>query len=101
MSSRLNLHEELCALLGTRNVYFSPPTNVQMKYPAIVYELGGINNNFANNGVYKQSLSYEVTLIDKNPDSEFVEKLSKFPKCRFDRHFKSENLNHYVFTITY
>lgn len=101
MSSRLNLHEELCTLLGTRNVYFSPPTNVQMKYPAIVYELGGINNNFANNEVYKQSLSYEVTLIDKNPDSEFVEKLSKFPTSRFNRHFKSENLNHYVFTITY
>lgn len=99
MTSRSKLHEELCKLLGTRNVYFQPPASVNLKFPAIVYSLGGIANDHADNSVYRQSLYYEITLIDKNPDSEFVIPLSQMPRCRFDRHFKSDNLNHYVFTI--
>lgn len=101
MASRTKLHEELCEILGTRNVYFQPPASVQLKFPAIVYSLGGISNKHANNSVYNQSLYYEITLIDKNPDSVFVGPLSRLPRCRFDRHFKSDNLNHYAFTIYY
>jgi len=101
MASRLNLHEELCTLLGSRNVYFQPPSSVQMKYPAIVYSLSNIANDFANNGVYMQSRAYDITLIDKNPDSEFVGKVSTLPRCVFDRSYTSDNLNHFVFTIYY
>lgn len=101
MASRLSLQTMLETILGSRNVYFQPPASVQMKYPAIVYSLANIDNAFANNKVYMQSTSYELTLIDKNPDNEFVKKISTLPCCRFDRHFRSDNLNHYVFTITY
>ena len=101
MASRLNLHEELCTILGSKNVYFQPPESVRMTYPAIVYSRSRIENTFANNTVYMQKNGYEVTLIDPNPDSPFVEALSKFPMCRFDRHFKSDNLNHYTFTLYY
>lgn len=99
MASRLKLHEVLCETLGSRHVYYSPPPSVQMKYPAIVYSLNGIDNDFANDGIYNQSMSYTVTLIDKNPDSEFISKLSKLPMTRFNRAYVSDNLNHYVFTI--
>lgn len=101
MASRLSLQTMLEQILGSRNVYFQPPASVQMKYPAIVYSLASINNVFANNRVYMQTTAYEITLIDKNPDSEFVKKLSTLPCCRFDRHFRSDNLNHYVFTINF
>ena len=37
MRSRLDLHEALCEALGSKNVYFSPRSNVKMSYPAIVY----------------------------------------------------------------
>lgn len=99
MASRLELHETLCAVLGSRNVYFQPPESVKMQYPAIVYSRKDIENKFANNLAYIQSLCYEITVIDKNPDSEIVINVAKLPLCRFDRHFTLDNLNHDVFTL--
>lgn len=101
MDRRLELHEILCNLLGTRNVYYQPPESVKMKYPAIVYSRDDIVNTPANNRVYKQDRKYQLTVIDPDPDSEIVNKVSLLPMCIFDRHFKSDNLNHDVFTICY
>ena len=99
--NREDFHELLVEILGSRNVYFQPPETVKMSYPAIVYSLSDIRNTFANDTVYGQKKSYDVTVIDKNPDSDIVVKVSVLPLCRFGRHYKSENLNHYTFTIFY
>lgn len=99
MGRRLELHEKLCELLGSRNVYFEPPATIRMKYPAIVYKRETIRNEFADNLVYKQDVAYQIVVIDQDPDSEFVEKVSKLPACRWNRHFESDNLNHDVFVI--
>lgn len=56
MGSRLELQSELEKILGSRNVYFQPPASVKIKYPAIVYSRKSIDNNFANNTVYKQDV---------------------------------------------
>lgn len=101
MGNRLDLQTLLEELLGSRNVYYQPPASVHMNYPAIVYSRNTIDNTHANNTVYLQSQSYEITVIDKNPDSEIVSKVSKLPQCRFNRHFTSDNLNHDVFTLYY
>ena len=101
MNTRLELHELLCETLGSRNVYFQPPESISMNYPAIVYSRSRIDNTFADNTVYKQKVSYEITVIDEDPDSEIVKKVSLIPMCRFDRHFTSNNLNHDTFTIYY
>lgn len=101
MASRLKLHEELCELLESRNVYFQPPSSVSMNYPAIVYSRNGIDNVHADDEVYDQHYSYEIIVIDEDPDSEIVVKVSKLPMCRFDRHYAADNLNHDVFTIYY
>lgn len=95
------LQSLLESILGSSNVYFQPPESVRMSYPAIVYTLASINNTHANNGVYMQSHSYEITVIEYDPNSKIVSTISKLPKCRFNRHFKSDNLNHYVFTLYY
>ena len=101
MASRLQLQTELEELLGSKNVYYQPPASVKMSYPAIVYSRNEIRNDFANNDVYSQNRSYEVIVIDKNPDSEIVDRVSQLPMCRFDRHYTSDNLNHDVFTLFY
>lgn len=101
MHNRLELHEVLCNVLGSRNVYYQPPASVQMNYPAIVYSRSDINNVFANDGIYKQSYLYDITVIDADPDSEIVNDISKLPMCRFDRHFTSDKLNHDTFTLYY
>lgn len=99
MASRLSLQTLLEEILGSRNVYFQPPASVSMKYPAIVYSRYKIENEHANNQTYLQATAYTVTVIDKNPDSEYVKKVSKLPMCTFDRHYASDNLNHDVFTL--
>lgn len=101
MPSRLDLQSEFEKLLGSRNVYFQPPASVQMKYPAIVYSRKDFDSKFANNRVYLQKPCYEVILIDKNPDSLFVERILQLQYCTFDRHYEKDNLNHDVFTLYY
>ena len=105
MSRRLKLHNALCDILSCPNkgpecrAYFQPPSSVKMKYPAIVYALEDIENTFADDGVYLSNRKYLVTVIDKNPDSSFIDIVAKLPTCRFVRHYKSDNLNYYVFTL--
>ena len=99
MGNRLELQSMLETLLGSRNVYFQPPESIKLQYPAIVYSRSNIDNTNADDAMYTQNRSYEVTVIDANPDSSIVDRLSRIPKCRFDRHFSSDNLNHDVFTL--
>lgn len=101
MNSRLKLDSILREVIGNGNVYFQPSASVSMCYPAIVYERSNISNTFADDRVYKQDYIYQVTVIDKNPDSTIVDKVSLLPRCRFVRHYKADNLNHDVFTICY
>lgn len=99
MDRRLKLHEMLCDILGSGNVYYQPPETIKMQYPAIVYSRYDVENFHANNGVYIQSPAFQVIVIDRNPDSDIVKDVSRLPLCTFDRHYKADNLNHDVFTI--
>ena len=101
MGSRLELQKVLETILDSRNVYYQPPNNLEIQYPAIVYERDDIENSFANNKVYTQSHVYLVTVIDEDPDNEYVKKVSQLPTAKFNRHFVSDNLNHDSFTIHY
>lgn len=96
---RYELQSLLEDILGSRQVYYQPPTNIQMRYPAIVYSRSDIDNRHANDSAYIQSLAYEVIVIDENPDSDIVMQVSQLPMCNFNRHYESDNLNHDVFTI--
>lgn len=97
--NRIDLQNKLEEILGSRNVYFQPPESVEMKYPAIVYSRSDIKNDFADDTVYMQSYVYTITVVDKDPDSEIVGKIAALPHCKFNRSFKSGNLNHDVFTL--
>lgn len=99
MDKRLELHEMLCEMLGSRNVYFQPPESIKLTYPAIVYSRKNFENRHADNTVYRQYISYEIIVIDPNPESECVQKIAMLPLCTFDRHYKADNLNHDVFTL--
>lgn len=101
MASRLKLQTELEELLNSRNVYYQPPESIKMSYPSIVYSLKDIRLEHADNKSYYKSRCYEITVISAKPDPEYIDKILEFKQCRFDRHFKSDNLNHYVFTLYY
>lgn len=100
MRTRLDLDNILRDIAKDKaTVYFQPPENTIMKYPAIRYSRYDIEAYHADNAPYIVSTGYQITLIDPNPDSEFVEQIMMIPGCRFDRHYESDNLNHDVFTM--
>jgi hypothetical protein len=101
MGDRLELHQILLDLITPHNVYFQPPSSIRLTYPCIIYELDDINVRYAGSVKYAKHKAYSVTLIDSNPDSEIVDKIMGLDYCEFDRHFISDNLNHYVFTLFY
>jgi hypothetical protein len=96
-SSRL----ELQALLEeiAENVYFQPPSNLLMEYPCIHYVIEGGELKHADNRLYKHTKRYQVTVIDRNPDSPLPDQVIELPLCSFDRFFAADDLNHYVFTL--
>lgn len=102
MARRLNLHEELCSVLGSRNVYFQPPESVKLKYDCIIYSVRDRNDIRADDRLYRDLVDYEVMAIYRDPDSDLPEKLmQRFLRCRHERHFTVDNLHHDVFIISY
>jgi len=99
MDRRLLLQALLEELLGTRNVYFQPPAGKQMEYPAIVYERDAVLTQHADNAPYRQTKRYQVTIIDRDPDSLIVDKVAALPLCAFVRHFKADSLNHDIYSL--
>lgn len=99
MKTQTDLQYLLEDLFGSRNVYYQPPANIKMGYPAIVYSKTKIDTTRANNRAYSFNNRYEIIVIDKLPDNEVITKLLGIPYCTHDRNYKSDNLNHDVFTL--
>lgn len=99
---RIALHNELEALFGNKvHVYFQPPENINMEYPAVIYERYNINTKYADNCVFNNTTEYHVTIVDSDPDSLLVDKMSKFRTAQFIRNYKTNGLNHDIFKIFY
>lgn len=94
---RVDLHYMLVDMLGSSNVYFQPPESLKLKYPAIIYGLSDVPKLDADNDIYSYNKEYQIIVVDEDPDSEIAEKFYALPRCRFDRQFASDNLNHFVF----
>lgn len=95
------LRSELQTYLETLTpfVYHQPPPGLQMKYPCILYNRDDVDTIFADNLPYRHKKRYQVTIIDKNPDSLIPDELAKLPLCSFDRSFTASNLNHVVYNL--
>lgn len=97
---RIQLQSLLESLIGDQgNVYFQPPSNMTMQFPCIVYQRDSEDLKFADNDHYRRTKRYQVTVIDRNPDSDIPDKVAALPLCRFSRHFTADNLNHDVYNI--
>lgn len=98
---RLELHERLCEILGSRNVYFQPPSNKRMEYPCIIYKRSGLNTIKADNMSYNTKVQYTVTIIDYDPDNIIGNRVAQMLHCGYDRHYVKDNLNHDVYRLYY
>jgi len=81
------------------NVYFQPPDDVRMEYPAIVYERARANTTFANNKPYTVTKQYQLTLITPEPDDPAFNAIAALSSCVHERNFAANGLNHDVFNL--
>lgn len=96
---RVDLQTILEGILGSGAVYFQPPENVNMTYPAIVYQRDFRVTEHADNAPYFHNWRYMITVIDQNPDSQYIDKVGALPKSKFVRHFAVAGLNHDIFDV--
>jgi hypothetical protein len=99
MGTRLELQSALEGLDALLHVYFQPPVNLQIAYPAIVYSVDQESVNFADNAPYLRVTRYQVTVIDPDPDGTIREKVGSRPMTRFVRAYTTESLYHYIYTM--
>jgi hypothetical protein len=100
MGDRLNLHNELLTFLS--NVYFQPPSNIQMKYPCIVYNKTGRMRHFADDVIYLSQQEYQIMVIESNPDSDVADRIeSHFQHCGINQYYTADNLNHTTLSLYY
>lgn len=97
--TRLEFHEYLTEHLGPYPIYFQPPEKQKMKYPCVVYTLDYVQTLHADNLPYNKTKRYQLTVIDRNPDSELLEEVLKLRSASFSRSYVSDNLNHFVITV--
>lgn len=99
--TRLTLQTKLEDLLGSNHVYYQPPENLKMEYPAIRYSKNDIENIYASNIKYVSRDVYDLIVIDKKPDNPVIKKLLELPYSEFDRHYVADGLNHDIIRIFY
>lgn len=96
-----NLQTELEQLLGCRHVYYNPPNNLTMEYPAIRYSVSKINSQYADNKRYAGMKCYDIVVIDKESDNPVIDKLLELEYSSFNRHYISDGLNHDIIQLFY
>lgn len=99
-SLRVQLHNEL--KLFYANVYYQPPANIRMEYPCIVYSKSRESTTYADNDVYKERQAYNVTVIEKDPDSIKSKEIRRhFRYAIIQSYITIDNLHQTSLTIHY
>lgn len=100
--NRLELHEKLCEVLKSRNVYFQPPESIKMTYPCVVYSLHGIDTKKADNKIYGYKKCYTIIYITPDSgDTLYDDFVKRFELSRFENYYRANGLNHYTITLYY
>lgn len=101
MLTRLELQALLEEDLGSKNVYYHPPSNTKMSYPCYVYSFNNIDTRRADNKNYLFKGEWSITHIYKNiADEHVVEFLKKFPTARHTNHRYFDGLWHDYYSFT-
>lgn len=98
--ARLEFHEHLIVIMGSKDVWFQPGSNITLKYPCILYEIQDNDVTHASNKIYKHMRCYKVTVIDRNPSSKLPDKvLFGFPYCEYVNTYIADQLYHNVYNV--
>ena len=101
MGNREELDALLCKTLGSENVYFQPPENLQIHYPCIIYSLSGLYDRHADNKTYHRRREYNLLYITWDPDDAVIEAIADLELCSLGKPYTADNLHHYPYTLYY
>lgn len=58
-----------------------------------------MDTKFADNSPYSHKTRYQITVIDRDPDSVIHKKVGALPLSSYDRFYTADNLNHDVYNL--
>lgn len=91
------LQTVLAELEGVEAAYFQPPT--KMQFPCIKFERDDSFVSHADNVMYWFLKRYQVTVIDRRPDSAIPDLVEALPHTAFDRFDVTDGLNHWTYNL--
>jgi len=96
---RLELQLVFEGMVGVKKAYFQPTSDIKLQYPCVVYNLDDVKTQFADNRPYRRDKRYQVTVIDRDPDTDIPDQIGVLPKCSFERSMVVDNLHHFIFNL--
>lgn len=88
-------------ILGSKNVYFQPPSDRKRTYPCIEYSLDSVETFYANNKPYISVPRYSLSYYNNLPDATIPNKILALPTCSFSGFHTEEHFNVYTFQLIY
>ena len=99
MRSRIDLQNRLESIAGKGHVFFQPPSDTKLEYPCIVYSRSSFDYEHADDRPYHVKTRYDITVIDKHPDSKLFNGVNDLPGISYGQHLVYDNLIHDIFSI--
>lgn len=81
------------------HVYFQPPTNVEIKYPCIVYSAEPTETQRADNRAYLKKHPYKVQFISTRPESPILDMILDYPYSRMTATYCSDGLYYTTYKL--
>lgn len=82
------------------NIYFTPPDDVTLKFPACVVTREDFDVRKANNIPYISNMGYKIVYMSKNESDEVFMKIANtFRYSAFRSEYKVNGLYHKVFVV--
>lgn len=86
-------------MAGVQAAYFQPDQNTKVVDPAVIYERDDSWHARSDNILWLFKKRYTVTVIDREPDSLIPDQVEALPHSTFNRFFRRNGLNHFVFQL--
>lgn len=81
------------------DTWFQAPGKEGLRYPCLIYSLDDEKAQFADNHPYNRRQRYQITVIDRDPDTLIPGKIADLPLTSFQRAFVAGNLHHFIYTM--
>lgn len=96
------IRDILYTINNTEDVYYDPPSGIQMTYPCFRFVLNNTDQRFADNCSYLRKNRWAITYITRDvEDLDIVIKgmLDSFRYCTHETTFRADNLHQAVFNL--